>query len=84
MVLQYYVIESATGKHINIEVDAASKDDLEITRSGWQTVWDTDFILDPQKEKYVAFLTLKKKSMLPKPKRVKSLRLVPTVFGKEA
>ena len=54
MVLQYYVIESATGKHINIEVDAASKDDLEITRSGWQTVWDTDFILDPQKEKYVA------------------------------
>lgn len=54
MVLQYYIIESATGKHINIEVDAASKDDLEITRSGWQTVWDTDFILDPQKEKYVA------------------------------
>ena len=54
MILQYYVIESATGKHINIEVDAASKDDLEITRSGWQTVWDTDFILDPQKEKYVA------------------------------
>ena len=53
MVLQYYVIESATGKHINIEVDAASKDDLEITRSGWQTVWDTDFILDPQQEKYV-------------------------------
>ena len=32
MILQYYVIESATGKHINIEVDAASKDDLEITR----------------------------------------------------
>ena len=27
---------------------------MEITRSGWQTVWDTDFILDPQKEKYVA------------------------------
>ena len=54
MILQYYVIESATGKHINIEVDAASKDDLEITQSGWQTVWDTDFILDPQKEKYVA------------------------------
>ena len=25
MILQYYVIESATGKHINIEVDAASK-----------------------------------------------------------
>ena len=54
MVLQYYVIESATGKHINIEVDAASKNDLEITQSGWQTVWDTDFILDPQKENYVA------------------------------
>ena len=45
MILQYYVIESVTGKHINIEVDAASKDDLEITRGGWQTVWDTDFIL---------------------------------------
>ena len=54
MILQYYIIESVTGKHINIEVDAASKDDLEITRGGWQTVWDTDFILDPQKEKYVA------------------------------
>ena len=53
MILQYYIIESVTGKHINIEVDAASKDDLEITRGGWQTVWDTDFILDPQKEKYV-------------------------------
>ena len=27
MVLQYYIIESATGKHINIEVDAASKEE---------------------------------------------------------
>ena len=73
MILQYYVIESVTGKHINIEVDAASKDDLEITRGGWQTVWDTDL-----------FLTLRKKSTLPKPKRAKSLRWVLTVFGKEA
>lgn len=73
MVLQYYVIESATGKHINIEVDAASKDDLEITRSAGRPSGTQ-----------ISFLTLKKKSMLPKPKRVKSLRLVPTVFGKEA
>ena len=54
MVLQYYVTESATGKKVNIEVDMATKEDLEVTKNGWQTVWDTDFILDPQKEKYAA------------------------------
>ena len=54
MVLQYYVTESATGNRTNIEIEAATKEDLEITKSGWQTVWNTDFILDPQKEKYAA------------------------------
>lgn len=52
--LQYYVTESATGKQVNIEIEAATKTDMEITKNGWQTVWNTDFILDPQKEKYVA------------------------------
>ena len=52
--LQYYVTESATGNRIDIEIDAATKTDLDITRNGWQTVWDTDFILDSQKEIYAA------------------------------
>ena len=54
MFLQYYVTESTTGKRVDIEIEAAVKADLDVTRNGWQTVWDTDFILDPQKEKYVA------------------------------
>lgn len=54
MFLQYYVTESATGKQVNIEIEAATRADLEVTKNGWQTVWNTDFILDPQKEKYAA------------------------------
>ena len=54
MFLQYYVTESTTGNRVNIEIDAATKADLDATRNGWQTVWNTDFILDPQKEKYAA------------------------------
>lgn len=54
MILQYYITESATGNRTNIEIEAATKEDLEITKSGRQTVWNTDFILDPQKEKYAA------------------------------
>ena len=54
MILQYYVTESATGSRTNIEIEAATKEDLESTQNGWQTVWNTDFILDPQKEKYAA------------------------------
>ena len=54
MFLQYYVTESTTGNRVNIEIDAATKTDLDATRNDWQTVWNTDFILDPQKEKYAA------------------------------
>ena len=72
MILQYYVTKSATGSRTNIEIEAATKEDLEITKSGWQTVWNTDFILDPQKEKYVA-----------KRKLAKLLHWGPTVFVKE-
>ena len=54
MILQYYITESSTGKQINIDIDAATAEDLKITQNGWQTVWDTDFILDPHKEKYAA------------------------------
>ena len=54
MFLQYYVTESASKKRVNIEIEAASQVDLDITQNGWQTVWNTDFILDAQKEKYVA------------------------------
>lgn len=73
MILQYYVIESVTGKHINIEVDAASKDD-----------WRSPGAAGRPSGTQILFLTLRKKSTLPKPKRVKSLRWVLTVFGKEA
>lgn len=73
MILQYYVTESTTGNRTNIEIEAATKEDLEITKNGWQTVWNTEFILDPQKEKYVA-----------KTEAVRSLHLVPTVLGREA
>lgn len=50
MFLQYYVTESTTRNRVNIEINAATKADLDATRNGWQTVWNTDFILDPQKE----------------------------------
>ena len=73
MFLQYYVTDSTTGNRVNIEIDAATKADLDATRNGWQTVWNTDFILD-----------LKRKSMQPKPKMVRSLRWEPIVSGKEA
>ena len=54
MFLQYYVTDSTTRNRVNIEINAATKTDLDATRNGWQTVWNTDFILDPQKEKYAA------------------------------
>ena len=54
MFLQYYVTEFATGKRVNIDVEAATQADLDATQSGWQTVWNSEFILDPQKEKYAA------------------------------
>ena len=38
MFLQYYVTESMTGKQVNIEIDAATKADLDATRTGWQTI----------------------------------------------
>ena len=44
MILQYYVTESTTGNRTNIEIEAATKEDLEITKNGWQTVWDTEII----------------------------------------
>ena len=33
MFLQYYVIESATGKQVDIEIDAATKADLDATQN---------------------------------------------------
>ena len=35
MILQYYVTESTTGNRTNIEIEAATKEDLEITKNGW-------------------------------------------------
>lgn len=54
MFLQYYVTDSATGKQVNIEIEAASQADLDVTRNGWQTDWTSEFISDPALEKYTA------------------------------
>ena len=32
MILQYYVTESTTGNRTNIEIEAATKEDLEVTK----------------------------------------------------
>ena len=54
MILQYYITKADTGERVDIEIDAATAQDLEATKQGWQTTWDTAFILDLKKEKYVA------------------------------
>lgn len=71
MFLQYYVIDSATGKQVNIEIEAASQADLDVTRNGWQTDWTSEFISDPALE-----------NTQPKQKPEKSWRWGRIAFGK--
>lgn len=54
MILQYFVTEEASGKIIPIEIDRATITDLATTRSCWQSDWTSDFISDPNLEKYAA------------------------------
>lgn len=54
MILQYFVTEEASGKTIPIEIDRATTADLATTKSCWQSDWTSDFIGDPNLEKYAA------------------------------
>ena len=54
MVLQYFVTETATERKIPIEMDYATAADLASTKSCWQTDWTSEFISDPDLEKYAA------------------------------
>ena len=54
MVLQYYVVETATGKQIEIDIESATNEDLTSTKEKWQSDWTSEFIRDPKLEKYVA------------------------------
>ena len=54
MVLQYYVVENATGKQIEIDIESATNEDLTSTKEKWQSDWTSEFIRDPKLEKYVA------------------------------
>lgn len=73
MILQYYVTESTTGNRTNIEIEAATKEDLEITKMVGRLFGIPS-----------SSLTRRKKSMSQKRKLVRSLHLVPTVLGREA
>ena len=52
MVLQYYVVENATGKQIEIDIESATNEDLTSTKEKWQSDWTSEFIRDPKLEKY--------------------------------
>ena len=52
MILQYFVTETATERKIPIEIDRATDADLAGTKSCWQTDWTSEFIGDPDLEKY--------------------------------
>lgn len=54
MVLQYYVVENATGKQIEIDIESATNEDLTSTKEKWQSDWTSEFIRDPKLEKYAA------------------------------
>ena len=54
MILQYFVTEEASGKTIPIEIDRATTADLATTKSCWQSDQKSNFISDPNLEKYVA------------------------------
>ena len=73
MFLQYYVTESATGNRVNIESMQPPK-----------LIWMQRGTAGRQSGTQISSLTLKKKSMQPKPKMVRSLRWEPIVSEKEA
>ena len=54
MILQYFVTETATERKIPIEIDRATDADLAGTKSCWQTDWTSEFIGNPDLEKYAA------------------------------
>ena len=56
MVLQYYVVETATGKQIEIDIESATNEDLTSTKEKWQSDWTSEFIRDPKRKRMLAKL----------------------------
>ena len=54
MVLQYFVTETTTDRKVPVEIDYATPADLASTKSSWQSDWTSEFISDPDLEKYAA------------------------------
>lgn len=54
MILQYFVTETATEERFPIDIDRATDADLACTKASWQTDWTSEFISNPDLEKYAA------------------------------
>ena len=54
MILQYFITETVTNRNVPIEIEHATAEDLANTKSYWQTDWTSEFISDPDLEKYAA------------------------------
>lgn len=54
MILQYFVTETAMDRKVPVEIDYATPADLASTKSSWQSDWTSEFISDPDLEKYAA------------------------------
>lgn len=80
MILQYYVTESATGKKVNIEVDMATKEDLEATKEDLEVTKMAGRRSGTQTSSSIR----RRKSMPQRPKRARSSRWAPTVSEREA
>lgn len=75
MILQYFVTEEASGKIVPIEIDRATTTDLATTKSCWQSDWTSDFISDPNLEKYAAKPTKVKLSPWVRTEKMKAVFL---------
>ncbi|MGN0708477.1 MAG: hypothetical protein ACI4JC_10840 [Faecalibacterium sp.] len=54
MMLQYFVTEAEGSVKVPVEIDRSTAADLAATRDRWQTDWTSEFIGDPELEKYTA------------------------------
>lgn len=54
MILQYFVTEAERGIRVPVEIDRSTAADLASTKDSWQTDWTSEFIGDPELEKYTA------------------------------
>ena len=54
MILQYFVTEAERRVNVPVEIDKSTAADLAATKDSWQTDWTSEFIGDPELEKYTA------------------------------